>query len=126
MLGKIHEPTKEYHELAERLASVGVPLYQIAARIGVDPKTLVRYYHEDIQRGEGKSSEAVGSKLLEKALAGNVTALIFWAKCRMGWIDTPVKEEDKPEIIEALKSLVNKLNEGERLPRQATETHDFK
>jgi hypothetical protein len=40
---------------------------------------------ERIKKGAAKGIEEISNKLFEMALAGNVTAMIFFLKTRAGW-----------------------------------------
>lgn len=69
--------------------------------MGIDTKTLLKYYQTELADGKARSSfnvartlygEAVGSKAedgtwLERP---NMTALIYWTKTQMGWREASI------------------------------------
>ncbi len=80
------------------LASRGLTREQVAYSIGITPQT---YYNrvktepeieEAYQHGKAEGIKAVANKLLEKALTGDNTAIIFYLKCN-GW-----REENSVEV----------------------------
>lgn len=90
--------TSEGLTLLEGWARDGLTDEQIAQKISIAPSTLYLWKrdHEEISEALKKGKEvvdyAVETVLLNKALAGDVTALIFWLKNRR-----PGKWRDKPE-----------------------------
>src|SRR5688572_9436826 len=66
-------------------ASHGVPHTEIAKLLAIAPGTLRKHYAPELERGEAEASAAIVGKLFECAIGGNVTALIFWTKTRLGW-----------------------------------------
>jgi len=82
-------------------ANRGVPQLEIAKLLGISPTTLRKHYEDQLQRGEAEAHAAVVGKLFETAMSGNVTALIFWCKTRLGWReakDAPDRIPDTPLI----------------------------
>ena len=57
----------------------------IAAFIGMSEKTMRKYYKADLVKGAALANMTVGKTLFERCERGDTAALIFWAKCRMGW-----------------------------------------
>ena len=78
-------------ERVQELASRGLTLEQIAVALGISPRTLYnrrRKFAEvadAIKKGRALGVAAVASKLWEAAMAGNITAIIFYLKTRGGW-----------------------------------------
>lgn len=77
------------------MAQYGVPLDDIAAVIGMCDDTMLKIYKNEIAKGRAAANAKIGKRLFEKAMDGDTTALIFWAKCRMRW-----KSEDKKAEME--------------------------
>lgn len=67
------------------LSQYGVPLEDIAATIGICKDVMVRLYEHEIAKGRAIANTKIGKRLFEKCMEGETSALIFWAKCRMGW-----------------------------------------
>jgi|SRR5262249_43912576 len=79
----------------------------------------------------------VASSLVDNALAGNVTAQIWYTKTRMGWKETQVVENrgvdydrmTEEELIRSIADRANKLgikidmSIGERLPHTLDRNH---
>ncbi len=80
-----HEPTAEQRNLVRALAGYGAPQDYIAGEIGVSKPTLLKHYAEELNSGVAKANSLVVESLFKTAVKGNVTAQIFWLKCRAGW-----------------------------------------
>jgi hypothetical protein len=59
--------------------------------VGIDPKTLRKYYREELDLGETKANAQVAGFLFNSAKNGNVTAQIFWLKTRAKWREVPTE-----------------------------------
>ena len=73
------------------MAAYGIPADDIARVVGVDAKTLRKYYRDELDLGETKANAQVAGFLFNSARSGNVTAQIFWLKTRAKWRETPVE-----------------------------------
>ncbi len=73
------------------MAAYGIPELDIARVVEVDPKTLRKYYRDELDLGETKANAQVAGFLFNAAKNGNVTAQIFWLKTRAKWRETPVE-----------------------------------
>ena len=73
------------------MAAYGIPEFDIARVVGVDPKTLRKHYRDELDLGETKANAQVAGYLYNAAKSGNVTAQIFWLKTRAKWRETPVE-----------------------------------
>ena len=98
----LHKPTEKTRAEIIALRSYGVPIKEVAAYIGIDDKTLYKYYREELENSAIKANANVG-KFLYQAASGQalatgatysdcVRAAMFWAKTRMGWKETNVQE----------------------------------
>ena len=98
----LHQPTDKTRAEIIALRSYGVPIKEVAAYIGIDDKTLYKYYREELENSAIKANANVG-KFLYQAASGQalttgasysdcVRAAMFWAKTRMGWKETNIQE----------------------------------
>ncbi len=92
-----HIPTDEQREIVEKMAGVGVPSLQIAAFIGIDQDTMLKWYKHEMQLGKAKANNAVGHTLFEKVMQGDTAAAIFWAKTQMRWSEPQPTHDEVPE-----------------------------
>lgn len=93
-----HEPTDKTRAEVSALCSFGIPQEEIARYIGVDSKTLRKYYRDELDNSVTKANAAVGRFLYQNASGSTlkdgashadcVRAAMFWAKTRMGWRET--------------------------------------
>ena len=97
-----HQPTEKTRAEIVALRSYGVPIKEVAAYIGIDDKTLYKYYKDELENSAIKANANVG-KFLYQAASGQalqtgashgdcVRAAMFWAKTRMGWKETNAQE----------------------------------
>jgi hypothetical protein len=86
-----HQPDPSQRRQVEALAAYGIPEHEISRVVAIDPKTLRKYYREELDLGETKANAQVAGFLFNSAKNGNVTAQIFWLKTRAGWRETPVE-----------------------------------
>ena len=98
----LHQPTEKTRAEIIALRSYGVPIKEVAAYIGIDDKTMYKYYRPELEQSAMKANANVG-KFLYQAASGQalkdgasysdcVRAAMFWAKTRMGWKETDVHE----------------------------------
>jgi hypothetical protein len=102
----------------ERLASLGLSEIQIGECLGVSRSTVQRNRAEGgafeaaIKKGRSTGISTVANALHESAVGGNVTAAIFYLKCRAGW-------NESAEIEKRLEELETKLSGGQHGDNQA-------
>ena len=93
-----HAPSEKTRAEVSALCSYGIPQDEIAAYVGIDAKTLRKYYREELDTAHVKAHAAVGRFLYQNASGQTlkagatysdcVRAAMFWAKTRMGWRET--------------------------------------
>jgi hypothetical protein len=88
---RAHKPDPLQRRQVEAMAAYGIPEFDIARVVGVDPKTLRKHYRDELDLGETKANAQVAGYLFNAAKGGNVTAQIFWLKTRAKWRETPVE-----------------------------------
>lgn len=82
---KEHQPTPEGRELVKVHTAIGTRQETIAAILGINKSTLLKYYRHEIDHGKEMADGEVGGALFNKAINGDTTAAIWWTKSRMGW-----------------------------------------
>ena len=87
-----HTPTDETKKLVESTSGLGLPQEQIAILVGIDDKTLRKYYRTELDTGKAKANGQIAKTLFSKAVAGDTTSLIWWTKSQMRWSET-VRQE---------------------------------
>jgi hypothetical protein len=101
-------PKRPYHKPSEVtrktvMAAVGMGLDQpsISKLLDVAPKTLRKFYREELDTGAARANFSVAKSLYGRASGGKDTiASIFWLKARAGWQDTTkTVHEGLPESI---------------------------
>lgn len=85
MASQPHKPTAETRSTVAALASFGVTSAEIAAQLGISQPTLRKYYRPELDTGAVAANAKVAGTLYKLATGGNVTAAIFWLKCRARW-----------------------------------------
>jgi hypothetical protein len=88
---RAHRPDPAQRRQVEALAAYGIPEADISGVVGIDPKTLRKYYREELDFGEAKANAQVAGFLFNSAKGGNVTAQIFWLKTRARWREAPLE-----------------------------------
>ena len=89
---KAHKPTDETRRMVESTSGLGLPHEQIAILVGIDDKTLRKYYRTELDLGKAKANGQIAKTLFGKATGGDTTALIWWTKTQMRWAETQKHE----------------------------------
>jgi hypothetical protein len=89
-----YEPTEENRNLVRVLKSVGADHDLIGMQLGISRSTLERYFRIELDKGKEVVKAVIGSKLVGKALSGNLTAQIFFLKTQAGWKEGMVHTND--------------------------------
>ena len=82
------------------MAGYGVPEADIALVLRIDPKTLRKYYRDELDTGHILANAKVAESLFRKAAGDHrqsVTAAIFWLKVRARWKEVPRQDADRDE-----------------------------
>ena len=99
-----HKPTEESRKMVESTSGLGLPHEQIGILVGIDDKTLRKYYRHELDMGKAKANGQIAKTLYSKAVAGDTTSLIWWTKSQMRWSET-VKNELTGADGEALQGI---------------------
>lgn len=95
----------------ERLASLGLTEEQIGLALGVSQDTMTRRkqdtaeFADAIKRGRAQGIGHVTNKLREQIDNNNVTATLFFLKCKAGW-------NEQAEIERRIEELEKRLRGG--------------
>lgn len=92
-----HQPTRATRELVQLHTMVGTRQEVIADIIGIDPKTLRKYYRDELDQSKAKANATIGGALFNKAKSGDTAAMIFWMKTQAGWRETQAIEHTSPD-----------------------------
>ena len=105
-------PTDEHRKIVKDMATAGLTMSMISLMVRwphndrpVSCKTLMRHFEHELYEGTMGANVAVGGALFKNAMAGNVSAQIFWAKTRMGWRETAQRVELTGKDGEKLDSM---------------------
>ena len=82
-------PTDRQRDHVKALAAFGNRQEDIARVIGVSERTLRKYFRQELDRAAIETNTQVCASLYKQAKEGNVTAAIFWLKCRARWRERP-------------------------------------
>jgi len=88
---RAHQPDQSQRRQVEAMAAYGIPETDISKVIGIDPKTLRKFYRDELDLGTTKANAQVAGFLFSNAKSGNVTAQIFWLKTRARWREVPAE-----------------------------------
>lgn len=88
-----HKPDFNTRRLVKALAFEGVPQYRIAVHLGVDEKTLVKWYRSELDTSTELMCAMVAQNMARIATRpsggqASVNAGKFILSCRGGWKDT--------------------------------------
>lgn len=92
-----HEPNKVTRDTVKLHATVGTPQTDIARLLNIDAKTLRKHYRDELDLSLVQANATVGGALFNKAKGGDITAMIWWTKTRMGWSEKKQLEHTSPD-----------------------------
>lgn len=111
------QPPRNAVARIEELAQEGWNFAGIAKNLGVSHVTLRRWcdespeFEEAITRGRTDLEFKLQNKLLEKALAGDTVAILFYLKSRFGWREGD--QSDNSNRINVVFNLPGAMSEAE-------------
>jgi len=76
----------------EDLASINCTIEEIAAVSKVSHETIYSRFSEIVKNGRLRGNQSIKSKLFEKAMGGDTSALIWISKNQCGYRDKPPEE----------------------------------
>lgn len=96
-----HEPTEDLREKVRMWAAVGTTQEVIASELKISVDTLAKYYRDELDEATNRGVANVASTLYAKAIAGDVTSMIFYLKTRGRWSEKPsVGDADNPLVVQ--------------------------
>ena len=90
-----YSPDGKTRAQVKMLAAMGVPDYDIAKVVGVSGPTLRKHFMAELETGHIEANAQVAQSLFKQATnkdKPNVSAAIFWLKCRAEWRETQAVE----------------------------------
>jgi len=110
-----HAPTDETRQKVRLWAAVGTTQEVIASELKISVDTLAKYYRDELDEASSEGVANVASTLYSKAMAGDVTSMIFYLKTRGRWSEkASVGDEDNPLVIKT-----DPLDQAMELAKQA-------
>ena len=87
-----HKPTTEHRRMVEAMSAYGIPHDDISLVVGIDRNTLTKYYRQELDQASAKANAKVAERLYDRAINGDVKAMMFWLERRGGdaWKHKPV------------------------------------
>ena len=85
-------PTEEQRYSVSLMASIGIPQKSIALALTISEPTLLKNFSEELKTGRVRTIAKVADSLVRQALAGNMTAAIFYLKTQAGWKESQAIE----------------------------------
>ena len=93
-----YQPTDKDRKQVETLTGLGLTQEEVGAVLGINRKTIMRYFKTELAAGGAKVAAAVLTRLYDKAVTGDDTAAqIFYAKTRRRWSEKVELETTTPE-----------------------------
>jgi hypothetical protein len=85
-------PTRQDYKTVSAMVSYGITEEKVADVLGIDPKTLRKYFEREIAIAATEANAKMASTLYNKGIAGDVTCMIFWLKTRARWSERVIVE----------------------------------
>jgi hypothetical protein len=128
MPGKRHRKTEMAANEVKAYATVHVPHHQIAILMNISTPTLLKHYRRELDEGDARGCALIAKTLFTRATVDrDLGALCFIAKCKMGWRETQVVQNqllDKDgNPVDQPKLGISFTDGGPGLPMKAL-THD--
>lgn len=99
-----HNPTPATRAKVKAFVASGISQAGIASSLGIARSTLNLHYKAELATGAEEMIGAIGSSVMQRALAGDNTCAIFVLKTRGGWTEKVHHEHSGAvEIRERLK-----------------------
>lgn len=100
-----HVPTDEKRAAVQIMVAAGLLYPAIASAIGVCERTLRNHYREELDNGTAALSLIVLNAHVERIKAGDMRAIEWWEKARLGWSEKMVVDTG-PQPLRVVVELV--------------------
>jgi len=115
----LHKRTETMAENVRQLALVGLNQDQMGKILKLDPKTLRKYYGDEIDNTRERLNGQIAMSLAQRALGGDTVSSIFWLKAQAGWRDQHVKIDANVAVHDTAKHrLLDMLANGKTIEHQ--------
>jgi len=111
-----HVPTEKTRKTVKKLCRVGYPQEDVAKVLKIAPKTLRKYYEDEIELSSLIATGKVANVLYKLCMEGNLSAVTFWMKTRGKW-----RESDNKDIKEEAMILLAAVRAGAKMSDEAWE-----
>ena len=74
-----HEPSDKFRDIIVALCVNGIPQARIAAHIGIDAKTMRKFYRRELDLGTERANAEVTANVFRIASTGSDAAAVAWA-----------------------------------------------
>jgi hypothetical protein len=123
-----HVPDRSTRKFVRRMIVAGVTRLVIAELLNIDDAILAAHYKVELQ-AHHIANQRVAQVVFRKALAGDITAAIFWLKARANFRDRdqtlimddgrrPAPTIESKQLEAALTSAINNLRPVATVPKQ--------
>ena len=113
-----HVPSDRTRGQVTAFVVAGISRDLIARHLGLDQKTLRKYYSAELDGAKALVDAQIAGGLIRKAIDGDLTASIFYLKTRCGWSEKSQVEHT------ASKTLADLVRESEAAAKNSTEDEE--
>lgn len=113
-----YTPSDKDRYQVKTLAAMHIPDYDIAKVMGLSQPTLRKYFFEELERSHIEANVRVAQSLFQQATnkdKPNVSAAIFWLKCKAGWREDGGEVMGKKEMRQAVAKTADQGTDWENL-----------
>ena len=89
------EPTPMQRDTVKVMVAGGIQQPAIAGVLGISEPTLRRHFRKEIANGAAEVGLIVVAAHLKRIRAGDMRAIEWWEKARMGWMERTVVDEGR-------------------------------
>ena len=116
------EPSAMHRQTVTVMVAGGIQQAAIAGALGILEPTLRRHFRKEVAKGASEVALIVVAAHLKRIKPGDIRAINWWEKARMGWTESVVVDDGKPNmpmrvIIELVGDPAPVTIEQERQPR---------